>query len=406
MSPEVQARPEPPALVSWNVTAACNLRCPHCYLDAGRARDGELSTAEALALVDEMAALGTEMVVLTGGEPLLRRDLHDIARRATDRGLLVVLGTNGVLLDAERARRLADSGVRGAGISLDSLDPERHDAFRGVPGAWRAAVGAMDACRQAGLGVVVQTTVLRDNLHELPDLAAFAAERGAHAFNAYFLVCTGRGEELTDITREEHDRALEQLVDLEQRWAGRMVVRAKCAPHARRVAASRGLPLAGSSGCMAGTSYVRVGPTGEITPCPYMPEAVGSVRGQGLGTTWRSAPLLAELRRGPTGPRCGPCEHARSCGGCRARAMAAGAGALGDDPWCDHVPAPGSTDEHGAEPADPTWTDEARARLSRIPSFLRKRIEKGAEAWARQRGDRVITVELLRAMRGRGHPGR
>lgn len=185
---------EPPALVSWNLTAACNLSCPHCYLGAGRARRDELGTREALDLVDELATLGTEMLVLTGGEPLLRRDLYEIARRASDRGMLVVLGTNGVFLDAACAGRLADSGVRGVAVSLDSLDPGRHDAFRGVSGSWRAAVEAVDACRGAGLGVVLQTTVTRDNLGELGAIAAFAADRGVQAFNAYFLVCTGRGE--------------------------------------------------------------------------------------------------------------------------------------------------------------------------------------------------------------------
>jgi MoaA/NifB/PqqE/SkfB family radical SAM enzyme len=168
------AAAESPYLVALNLTRRCNLKCEHCYLDAGTRDCGdtdEMDTAEVKDLIDEIAALsdGT-MVVLTGGEPLLRRDIEDLARHATECGLMVVVGTNGILLNEDRVARLVDAGVKGAGISLDSLNPEYHDAFRGAPGSWRKTMAGIDNCRRAGLAVQLHFSVTDDNAHELDDM--------------------------------------------------------------------------------------------------------------------------------------------------------------------------------------------------------------------------------------------
>ena len=147
-----------PSLISWNLTKKCNLRCPHCYMEAGRSAEQELSTEECFGLLDEMRSLGTEMVILTGGEPLLRRDIYDIARYASDLGLWVVMGTNGVLVDDRVAQRMVECGIKGVGISIDSIDPAKHDSFRGGPDAWKYSVRALEICRAHGLQVLVQTT--------------------------------------------------------------------------------------------------------------------------------------------------------------------------------------------------------------------------------------------------------
>ena len=409
-NPHSMAGPEHrPSLVSWNLTAACNLRCSHCYLGAGARADGELDTGEALAVVDELAGLGTEMLILTGGEPLLRRDLYDIARRAADQGLIVVMGTNGLLLDDDVAVRLVASGVKGIGVSVDSVDADRHDAFRGLPGAWQGALRAVDACRAAGLQVVIQTTLKSDNLDELPQLVDLAKAKGAQAFNAYYLVCTGRGERLTDITPQQYEHTLGVLIESQSEHLGQIMLRAKCAPNVGRVACEKGIPMAGSAGCLAGRSYVRIGPTGEVTPCPYMPTSVGNVRDGGIGTLWVSAPLFRDLRRKELGGRCGRCEYGDVCGGCRARALALLGDHLAEDPWCVHEPSDG--ERRSAHPI--TWTPEATERLARIPSFIRDRIRAGLEAHARSRGLLVITPQLMAEVRrnmgghpfgGRGHP--
>ncbi|MBI1965392.1 MAG: radical SAM protein [Betaproteobacteria bacterium] len=394
-----------PQVVSWNVTQACNLRCPHCYLGAAKRAARELSTKEGLSLIDELAALGTELLILTGGEPLLRRDLLTLARHASGSGLMVVVGTNGTLLDAHAARALKESWVRGVGISLDSLDPEKHDAFRGQKGAWNKALRAIEVCLAEGLEVALQTSVLPMNHEEVPRLAAFAREKGVRAFNAYFLVCTGRGEKLTDITPQQHEALLEELIAVQARHSGeedRFMVRAKCAPHVKRLVCERlrrgdispvaAVMLLAGAGCPAGRSYLRIGPEGDVTPCPYLPVALGNVRRQPLREIWQQPEPLQKLRRLELRGRCGACEFREPCGGCRARALAASGDLFGEDPWCTHQPA--------ARDAAPgrsaiAWTEEALARIAKVPPFLRSRVMQGVEAYAGARGIASITPELL-----------
>jgi len=401
MSVSTESRPQ---VVSWNVTQACNLRCSHCYLGAAKRAARELSTAEGLSLINELAALGTELLILTGGEPLLRRDLLTLARHASGSGLMVVVGTNGTLLDARAAHALKESGVRGVGISVDSLNPEKHDAFRGVKGTWKKALHAIDVCLAEGIEVALQTSVLPMNHEEVPRIAAFAHEKGVRAFNAYFLVCTGRGEKLTDITPEQHEALLEQLIAVQVRYSGeqdRFMVRAKCAPHIKRLACERlrrgdigpvaAVMLLAGAGCPAGRSYLRIGPEGDVTPCPYLPVALGSVRRQRLRDIWQQAEPLQKLRRLELRGRCGACEFREQCGGCRARALAASGDLFGEDPWCAHRPA------IPAVPAGPAveWSTEALTRIAKVPPFIRSRVMQGVEAYASARGIARITPELL-----------
>lgn len=403
-----------PQVVSWNLTQGCNLRCPHCYLAAGRPAEDELTTEEGLELIDRLAEAGTQLLILTGGEPLLRRDLCTLARHAADRGLMVVLGTNGTLIDGKTAKKLKESGVQGIGISLDSLAPAKHDAFRGLRGAWEKAICALKICVKQGLEVVVQTSVLPMNYEEIPQLIAFAYETGARAFNAYFLVCTGRGEQLTDITPQQYEALLNHLIDAQARYSDEQrgfLVRAKCAPHIQRLAYERlnsqavqqslaamgAVGLLASVGCPAGTHYLRITPQGDVTPCPYLPVVLGNVRHSRLRQIWESSEVLQKLRTLELGGRCGACEFKQRCVGCRARAFALSGDLLGEDPWCTYQP--GWADHKQAEGSHPVWTLEARARLEKIPSFIRGRVQEGLEAYARARDLHQITPELLAELR-------
>ncbi|MBI2322932.1 MAG: radical SAM protein [Chloroflexi bacterium] len=405
-----------PLTVSWNITAACNLRCPHCYIDGGRRRPNELSAAEGRALIDQMAETGTELLILTGGEPLLRRDLAELVSHAAGRGMKVVLGTNGMLLTRERAAVLRDCGLVAAGISIDSTDPARHDAFRGVQGAWRRAVDGMAACRAAGVAVLVHTTALRMNVAEIPSIVAFAHRQDAQAFQLFFLVCTGRGERLADITPPEYERLLHFILDAQRTYPG-MVLRARCAPYLRRLAMElameRGLSAAGMIGCLAGTSYCRVTSTGDVTPCPYLPTKAGNVREQGFRELWEASPALAQLRGPALGGKCGRCPYSRGgdpvCVGCRARAFALGGDALGADPWCLYEPEPHAQERASAATPAPAeqpmaWAAEAQERLGRIPTFVRSRVKQAAEAHARAQGLAAVTLDTLDELRRRA-PG-
>ena len=231
-----------PYVVSWNLTYRCNLACEHCYLDAGGtplvgtenfADRSELGTEECFRVIDEIAAFAPECVtILTGGEPLLRRDILEIVRRAAERELWVVVGTNGVRITENVARRLAEAGARGLSLSLDALDPDRHDRFRKVRGAWRNTVEGAEILNRTGLPFIVQTTAGSHNLGELEAIADFAHDRlAAKVWNLYFLVPTGRGQFVSDITPAQYDEVLASLYRIQRKYNRRMLVNAKCAPH-------------------------------------------------------------------------------------------------------------------------------------------------------------------------------
>ncbi len=390
-----------PSLVSWNLTKRCNLRCPHCYLEAGKAAAAELSTAECLAVLGELSSLGTEMVILTGGEPLLRRDVYEIAGAAAAAGLWVVMGTNGVLVTDAVATEMVACGVRGVAISLDSIAADRHDGFRGGRGAFAASLRALETCRARGLEVLVQTTVMEENYEEVEPLLELARRLGAWSFNLYFLVRTGRGESMHELAPARAEAMLGRLVTLQQRYRP-MLVRAKCAPHFKRIAYEQGEAGLDSGGCMAGVDYCRITPEGDVTPCPYMTAVAGNVREGGLAAVWEGSPLLASLRDpARLGGRCGACEFRDLCGGCRCRAYAATGDPLAEDPGCTYVPSGVPLDERPL-----AWSEGARTRLDRIPiAFIRGKVERGVEAFARRHGAPAVTPELMEAaIQGSGRP--
>ena len=380
-----------PSLVSWNLTRKCNLRCPHCYMDGGVAEERELSTDECLGLIDEMKDLGTEMLILTGGEPLLRRDIYQIARTASDAGIWVVMGTNGVLINDHVADKMVECGVKGVGISIDSIDPAKHNRFRGGPNAWEHSVRALEICKRKGLEVLVQTTIMDFNRDEIPELIAFAREKGAWSFNLYFLVQTGRGQALNDLSPPETDAVLRNLVQIQDDYRP-MLVRSKCAPQFKQIAYEMGQGGLESGGCMAGTQYCRITPGGDVTPCPYMTVVAGNVLRQRLTDIWHTSPVLNELRdRSRLKGRCGACEFNSLCGGCRCRAQAAFGDYLQEDPACTYVPTGRPIDI-----ADVVWAPEAAARLDRIPiRFIREKVRKGLETYAHRHGHRIISAQVM-----------
>ena len=380
-----------PSLVSWNLTRKCNLRCPHCYLSAGKAADRELSTAECLSLLDELHALGTEMLILTGGEPLLRRDIYEIALKAGGLGMWVVMGTNGVLVTPRVARKMVECGVKGVGISIDSIDPDRHNRFRGSPKAWQHSVRALEICKSEGLEVLVQTTVMQENYDEIPALLDFAREHGAWAFNLYFLVQTGRGKTMTELTPDATDTMLSRLVDSQTAYKP-MLVRSKCAPQFKQIAYARGKGGMESGGCMAATEYCRITPEGDVTPCPYMDVVAGSVLETSFTSIWQDSDVFAALRDPDRlSGRCGACEFKALCGGCRCRAFARFGDYLAEDPACTYQPTGASLAQHTL-----TWDQAARARLDRIPiSFIRNKTRRGVEAYARSIGSGFVTTGVM-----------
>lgn len=404
-----------PHVVAWNLTRRCNLACAHCYIAAGPWHgDGdELTLEECRRIAGEIFKLNpSPLFILSGGEPLLRDDLEDFARFASDRGATVVVGTNGTRLTAERITSLMDAGVTGVALSVDSLDARYHDRFRHGDNALEDTLGAVERLRAAGLDFVIQTTVTPGNRDEVPRLVEWAAQVGAVCFNLYFLVETGRGSGMRSLLPEENDAVLAELVTLAERYRGRMLVRSKCQPQIMRHALDHdgGSSLAHyATRCPCGIQYCRITPEGMLTPCPYMPVAAGDLRRESFGEIWRDAPLFADLRSGGLGGKCGRCEYRAVCGGCRARAWARHGDVLAADDSCAYEPPEGEPQELFRLPERPTygqrfepvlpWNDDARARLERIPSFVRGVVGQRVERWAAEHGLDRVTPELLDRIR-------
>ncbi len=402
-----------PHVVAWNLTQRCNLECAHCYIAAGPSESGsgELTTDECLRIADEIFELNpAPMFILSGGEPLLREDLPTIAAHAVERGATVVVGTNGTLLTDAKIEELKDAGVSGVAVSVESLDPTYHDRFRRGHGSLEATLEAVERLVRHRLDFVVQTTITKGNRRELNDLVDWAAARGAVSFNAYFLVSTGRGSRMSDLSAVEYESALEELVDLHLRHLGSMMVRSKCAPHFMRLVHERAphSPILNyGTRCPCGVHYCRVTPEGKLTACPYMPVAAGDLRTQGFAEVWRGSEVFRNLRAGELGGKCGACEYRQLCGGCRARAFATEGDYLAEDVSCAYHPSGSDALIERARPvtygmpAEPElhWTPDAEERVRRVPSFVRGVVVKRLETYARRRGLTEVTADLMQEVR-------
>jgi len=397
--------PAPPFLISWNLTKRCNLLCGHCYLDSCELTGPDaVSTEDAYGFLAEIAGLSPgAMLVLTGGEPLLRPDIFDIASRASSLGLSPVIGTNGTLLTEKTIEKLIDSGVQGFGVSLDSLNPQVHDRIRGMGGAWEKTMKGIEALSASGSPFQLQFTVTRDNREEMARFIDFATDIGAKAVNFFFLVCTGRGQKATDLTPQEYESALTLIARKEKEYESRIMVRARCAPHLVRVAGladpESTLLKGATSGCIAGRGYLRISPEGFVTPCPYIPVSPSSpnLKEIPLGEIWEHGSEFAALRSPAYQGRCYKCEYAESCGGCRARAFASTGDLMGEDPWCLHEPKGKPVKPKTA----PAWSPEAEERLKNIPAFIRPMIKKGLERYASSKGINTITPELMAELKSK-----
>lgn len=307
-------------IVSWNTTNACNLYCAHCYRGSGEEAAGELTTAEGMTLIEEIARAGFQIMIFSGGEPLLRPDIFDLIHHAREVGLRPVLGTNGTLLTLETARALKDAGLMAAGISLDSLDAAAHDRLRSQQGAWQAAVNGMQHCRAVGLPFQIHTTVMDWNADEITQITDFAVEIGARAHHIFFLVPTGRGEDIEGQALERH--AYENVLTRIMSKAKNVSIEVKptCAPQFIRVADQVGHKQRFAKGCLAGTSYCIISPRGDVQPCAYLDLPLGNVRDLPFDRIWAENETLARLRTRNYSGSCGDCHYSDRCGGCRARA--------------------------------------------------------------------------------------
>ncbi len=341
----------PPRLVAWELTNACNLACIHCRASAIKEpSQDELSTAEAKHFVDELAEY-KPIIILTGGEPLLRADVYEIARYATGRGLRVVLATNGTLLTHEIARRLKEAGIQRVSISIDGATPHTHDTFRGEHGAFEAALRGIEILKQEGISFQINTTITKRNLDEIPRIYDLALDLKASALHIFLLVPTGRGEEIVEdeIPPQDYERVLNWFYDKSK--YKKLQLKATCAPHYFRImrqrAKAEGISItkethgfeAMTKGCLGGSAFCFVSSKGDVYPCGYLPALAGNIRQKPFAMIWEKSHVFNDLRDpNRLKGKCGACEYRTVCGGCRARAYAATGDYLDEEPYCVYVP--------------------------------------------------------------------
>jgi len=341
----------PPQLrvLAWEVTRRCNLACVHCRAGAeDQVFPGELSTEEALQFLTDLAAWAQPNVILTGGEPLLRDDIFDLAAHGTGLGLRMVMAPNGTLLTEAKARQAIEAGIGRVSISIDGAAAQSHDKFRQVQGAFAGALAGIKAAKKAGLEFQINTTITPDNLEELPAIHDLAKSLGAAAHHIFLLVPTGRGRRLAGLSAEAYEQTLNWFYD--QR-SPTMHLKATCAPHYYRILRQRarqegakvtfeshGLEAV-TRGCLGGIGFAFLSHRGVVQPCGYLELAAGNIKDQPFEQIWKKSELFAQLRDfGNYTGKCGRCEYLKVCGGCRARAFAASGNFLAEEPLCTYQP--------------------------------------------------------------------
>jgi radical SAM protein with 4Fe4S-binding SPASM domain len=397
-----------PRLIFWEVTKGCNLRCVHCRATATELSSPlDLPTTNALNVIKQVSQYSQPILVLSGGEPLYRKDIFDLARYATECGLRVALATNGTLVTKEIARKIVDAGVRRVSISLDGANAATHDAFRGIPGAFDAALNGIRNLKEVGMSVQINMSIARHNAQELPAVLDLAKSIGADALHTFLLVPVGCGVDIAEsqmVPADEYERILNWFYDRAQE--GGIELKATCAPHYFRVARQRraaerraatgtsagshqpsmeavhgsaigptemtmpgstGIslhPAKGSApsghsghpggmnamtkGCLAGSGVCFISNLGEVYPCGYLPVKAGDLRTQSFADIWENAEVFLQLRdTGNLKGKCGYCEFRNICMGCRARAFAATGDYMEEEPVCIYQPktAPAKSDD-------------------------------------------------------------
>ena len=341
--------------LAWEVTRKCNLRCVHCRSDLGHPGDREFTTEEGKAFLAGLAAWCHPVVVLSGGEPLLRPDLFALARHGSSLGLKMAMATNGVLVTEACCREILDSGIKMVSLSLDGATAATHDEFRGQPGAFDGTLRAMERFRRHGIPFLINSSFTRRNKAEIPAVLDLARQSGAKAWYLFIIVPTGEAEAVKArdelISPDEAEEILRWHF-FREREEKELLMRPICAPQYFRIAQEEAKKLGETyqrrhlsfgtglnRGCLAGQAILFVDALGEVHPCSYLSPSAGNARTGSLQEIWGTSPLLASLRDvDGYGGKCGACSYRNACGGCRARAFCDTGDVLGPAPDCPYLP--------------------------------------------------------------------
>jgi heme b synthase len=339
-------------LVAWEITRNCNLECIHCRAAATKGPyTGELDTKAGFKLLDQMAELGEPIVILTGGEPLLRQDIFEIAQYGTKKNLRMVMAPNGTLITDKIADKLVEAGIKRISISLDGASKESHDKFRGVKGAFDGALNGIHHAKNAGIEFQINTTITKTNLDQITAIQKLAVDLGAVAHHIFLLVPTGRGKYIVDqeITSTEYEETLNWFYNQKEKTP--LQLKATCAPHYYRILRQRakeegktvtfqthGLDAV-TRGCLGGTGFCFISHRGIVQPCGFLDVNCGDVTKESFVEIWKNSQVFKQLRDfNELKGKCGVCEYKRVCGGCRARAYEATGDYLAEEPLCSYLP--------------------------------------------------------------------
>lgn len=330
-------------MIAWELTRSCNLSCRHCRASSKYGPyPGELTTSECFKVMDDIALFSSPIVILTGGEPLLREDVFEIAKYGKDKGLTMVMAPNGTLLTEDNIRKIIASGIKRISVSLDGPDAVSHDNLRQVPGAFNDACEGLRRAKAMGLEFQINSTITKANVKTLPQIIKLAEELGAKAHHIFLLVPAGRAKEMTseELSPLEYEETLKLLA--EEKKVSPLEIRTTCAPHFNRILLEghQGTPssLAGR-GCMAGVSFCFISNTGDTQPCGYLEIKCGNVRKTGFKDIWFGSEVFNNIRDWDKYEgKCGVCEFRAVCGGCRARAHAKYNNYLREEPYCAYEP--------------------------------------------------------------------
>lgn len=319
-----------PRIIFWETTRRCNLKCGYCrMLDS--ASGSELDTPEALKIVADIKdAFGSPVLVLSGGEPLLRKDIFGIISYATGLGLQVALATNGVLLGEKEVSILRERRIKRVSISLDSVDQKAHDLSRGVTGAFAKSITAAGILKKQKVPFQINYTVTSKNIHQISQAARLAVSLGAIAVHYFVVVPVGCGKKIekdTALDAVQSDEALSLIRDLSRSMP--IEIRPTCAPQYVRYAQKGSY-----GGCLAGTGTFFISSEGGIYPCGYLPVKAGSLRINSIGDIWKDSAVFRNLRLNNFKGSCAGCDIKDSCRGCRARAFAATGDYMAADTSC------------------------------------------------------------------------
>jgi heme b synthase len=330
-------------MVAWEVTRSCNLACAHCRAASQkRLYSGELTTSECFQVIDEIASFVQPVIILTGGEPLLRKDIFKIIAYGKVKGLTMVMAPNGTLLTEENTRKIIESGIKRISISLDGPDAATHDNLRMVSGAFQAAIDGINMAKRLGLEFQINSTITKRNVGLLAEIMKLAQDLGAKAYHIFLLVPTGRGEQIQDeeLSAWEYEDTLNFLSQAKK--TSSLEIKITCAPHFNRVLLQNYPELRGSlrgRGCMGGVSFCFISHLGELQPCGYLEIKCGNVRDLGFRKIWLESEVFKSLRDlSKYKGKCRVCEFNRLCGGCRARAYAKYKDYLAQEPYCIYEP--------------------------------------------------------------------